>query len=342
MTVSNKEGEFRNVVFRLARPGDVPRIISLLKKQHGAGYYPKMYDEAYVRESMEKDTVRIILAETEDGAIAGVIGSTTDTPFPGASFSIMLTVVPALRGFGLAKQLHGFLAQSIPSNAYSCNYGHCVTLDTRSQRNLIGFGYQMTGLLPNGYFNDATAEYLAGLSLPVKDVLVVACLPLAKKDAGLLYSPPAYREYIAGVYRSLGVSFSLEESGGALPASSAYSLTDITEHRYCELIAHKTGDDFKDILRNMLQRYGGLENQTFTVFLNLNDPACPTACRLLEELGFFFAGVHPLSGRHEYMLMHYSPSLPVPFDRIVVVPEFKERCEHIRHFYREASHGRAD
>jgi hypothetical protein len=217
-----------------------------------------------------------------------------------------------------------------------------MTLDTRSQRNHIEFGYHMTGLLLNDYIYDTTAEYLRGLSLPVKQTVLVACLPRAKKDAGILYIPPSYRDYIVGVYKPMGITFS-EGSGERLTDfPSIYNLDNMTEHRYCELLVQKPGDDFKEVLVKMLGQYGGPENQSFTVFVNLNDPGCPHACRLLEEQGFFFTGIQPLSGQYEYLLMHYSPALPVPFDRVVVVPEFKERFDYIHHLYQEVFHGQAD
>jgi hypothetical protein len=171
---------------------------------------------------------------------------------------------------------------------------------------------------------------------------VVACLPQAKHDAGPLYIPPAYGDYIIGVYTALGVAFTVKAGEEPVALPSIYILNDIKKHRYCELIVQKPGNDFKDILDKTLEQYDGLENQTFTVFLNLNDPGCPRACSLLEERGFFFTGLQPLSGSYEYLLMHYSPSLPVPFDRIAVVPEFKERFDYIHELYRKASHDKTN
>ncbi|MDR3161537.1 MAG: hypothetical protein LBU28_07990 [Spirochaetaceae bacterium] len=342
MTIYNKKGESRDVVFRFARPDEAPHLIALLKKQHGIGYYSKMYDETYMKDLIATENLRITIVEQADGTLAGIVGVSSDNPFPGSISFVMLMIIPSMRGFGLAKKMHAFLMDAIPPQAYTASYGHCMTLDTKSQKNLIGFGYVMTGLLPNGYFNDPTAEYLAGFTLPVKDVLVVACLPHTKKDAGCLYIPSFYREYVIGVYRSLGVIARIET--GEIPSgfASVYSLSDIPEHRYCELLVQKTGDDFKEVLVKMLRQYGGPENQSFTAFVNLNDPGGPHACRLLEEQGFFFTGVQPLSGQYEYLLMHYSPALPVPFDRIAVVPEFKERFDYIRHLYQEVFHGQAD
>jgi hypothetical protein len=217
-----------------------------------------------------------------------------------------------------------------------------MTLDIVSQKTHLEFGFHMTGLLLNDYFHDTTAEYLVGVSLPVKYNVVVACLPQAKHNADPLYVPRAYGDYITGVYKSLGVAFSLRDGKYPVPLHSVYTLSDIKEHLHCELIVSKPGNDFKDILDKMLEQYSGLENQSFTVFINLNDPGCPQACRLLEERGFFFTGLQPLSGPCEYLLMHYSPSLPVPFDRIAVVPEFKERFDYIHQLYQKASHGKTN
>jgi hypothetical protein len=341
MTIYNKKGESRDVVFRFARPDEAPQLIALLKKQHGIGYYPEMYDEAYVRNLIETGKLQVAAAEIEDGSLAGFIGANTEKAFTGSICFGMLLISPSLRNFGIGKAIHRFLLDMIPPNVYTSIYGYCMTLDKKSQVICQELGYQMTGLLLNGYFNDNRAEFFSGMSLPVKDALLVVNIPQKKRDADRLYAPPRHTGFITGVYDNLGVLYSIGREG-VLPFQSVYTMKQIEEHRYCELLVQKTGDDFKEVLVKMLGQYGGPENQSFTAFVNLNDPGCPHACRLLEEQGFFFTGIQPLSGQYEYLLMHYSPALPVPFDRIVVVPEFKECFDYIHHVYQEASHGQAD
>jgi GNAT superfamily N-acetyltransferase len=349
MTVYNKKGESRNIVFRLARAEDVPRIIALLKKQHGTGYYPEMYDEAYVRNLIETGKLQVAAAEAEDGSLAGFIGANRADAFDGSIRFGMLLISPPWRNFGLGKIIHRFLLDMIPPKVYTAIYGYCMTLDTTSQVICQELGYRMTGLLPNGQFNDLRAEFLAGRPLPVKDTLLVVNIPQKKKDAGRLYLPPGHTDFIIDIYDKLGVTCTIEKKPAvprqsplqSIDTLSIYTIKQVEEHRYCELILQKTGDDFNEVLVKLLRQYGGLENQSFTVFVNLNDPRCPQACRLLEEAGFFFTGLHPLSGACEYLLMHYSPSLPVPFDRVAVVPEFEESFDYIRHLYQEVSHGHA-
>jgi hypothetical protein len=91
----------------------------------------------------------------------------------------------------------------------------------------------------------------------------------------------------------------------------------------------------------MLSQYGALENQDFNALINLNDPGSPGACCMLEERGFFFTGLQPLAGSYEYMILHYSPAIAVPFERVMVIPEFEEQFKYIQTKYKEARHDTA-
>jgi hypothetical protein len=336
MIVYNREGESIDVVFRFAVPGDVPQIISLLKKQYGSGYYSVMYDEAYVKDLIETERLRVAVAELEDGALAGIIGANTENAFPGSIEFRMMLISPGMQNSGLGSRIHRFLLDSIPPGIYTSIYGRCVTLHTKTQHNCQTLGYRMTGLLLNELLNDREAENTSGISLPVKDSLLMVSIPQKKQDAGLLYVPPDHAGFIAGIYDDLGVAYTLG-GGTSSQLQSVYAVHQTEEHHYCELMVRETGGDFEGIFDNILGKYIGLENQSFNIFINLTDPGCPRACSLLEDRGFFFTGLQPLAGPYEYLLMHYSPSLPVSFDRIAVVPEFKDRFDYIHQLYRRAS-----
>ncbi|MDR2393762.1 MAG: hypothetical protein LBD93_06380 [Treponema sp.] len=217
-----------------------------------------------------------------------------------------------------------------------------MTVDTISQKNHIEVGYQMTGLLLNRGIYDSKAENIVGMSIPSKRSNLIACLPRAKQDVGVLYTPLAHTAYIGEVYESLGVAYRFNKHEETKPRMmrSLLTITPYEDHRYCELLVKETGHDFAGILEDVVKQYGSREQQSFNVFINLNDPGCPEACRLLEEQGFFFTGLQPLSGAYEYMIMHYSPRLPIPFDTIAVIPEFTKRFRSIQHAYQEARYDR--
>jgi hypothetical protein len=210
-----------------------------------------------------------------------------------------------------------------------------MTLDTASQKLLINLGHHITGALLNCYSVDTHAENFAGLDIPFKHSLIVTCLSGDKKDAGPLYVPPVHAGYVKRVYESLGVAYSLREDAAGEPEGvfSACAVTQMDEHRYCEFLVERIGLDFEKILGDTLDKYGAGEGQSFNAFINLNDPAAPRAYRLLEDRGFSFAGIHALSGACEYMILHYSPVLPIPFDRMAVLPGFSGEFAYIREQY---------
>ncbi|GHU08669.1 hypothetical protein FACS1894151_04990 [Spirochaetia bacterium] len=336
MTVYNKKGKSLEINIRLARPDEAPELIELLKKQYGSYYGGEMYDKEFVRKSIQSGTLQVIVAELPGGLIAGMIGADAGNVFSGSMVIVMLVIKPELRGFGMSKILQGQLLKMIPQNTYTCIYGHCRTLDTISQTNHIEFGYRMTGLLLNTYINDSNAEYVAGLPLPFKEVLLVACLPRTKKDAGMLYALPAYAAYITEVYESLGVVYMLSAEKTRLKApQSVLFVNQDEQQRYCEIIIKTAGLDLINQIETILGQYAA-PDQTFNIFINLNDPGCGNVCRLLEERGFFFTGIHPLSGPYEYVIMHYSPSLPVNFEEVAIVSEFIEQFNYIEIKYKEA------
>jgi hypothetical protein len=345
MVVYNKKGDAREIIIRFARPDEASQMITLLKKQHGSCYYQKMYEENYVRKLIEDKVLQVALVETAEGVLMGMTGA-IEKDFPGTITFTMLMIKPKMRGFGLGKTMQVFLRDAIPFDGFASIYTHCMTLDTITQKNQIEFGYRMTGLLLNCSIYDLNSppEYLAGVSLPFKDTLIVACLPCSKQDAGILYAPLSHAAYIEEVYISLGVACKTGKGGEneAAPVQSNYSIHQDERQRYCEVFIREAAQDIDNILDEILRQYAAQEHQTFNVFVNLNDPACPYVCCILEKRGFFFTGLQPLSGNYEYMILHYSPSIQVPFDKIAVVPEFNKQFLLIQKLYKEAYYGKTN
>jgi L-amino acid N-acyltransferase YncA len=343
VTIYNKKGDSLELTIRPARSDEAPQLIILLKKQYGTCYYDAMYDEEAVRHALETASLRVVVAELAEGGIIGIIGANSVNPFPGSLVFTMLVIDIRFRGFGLGKRLSRFLMDLIPPDAYTCIYGHIITLDALSQTTHYRFGYRMAGLLLNCYIYDREAEYMAGLPLPFKDSLMVACLPQRKMDAGTLYAASPHGVYIEAVYQELRVGYTLTIPGEVNPTAfrTGYTFHQDENHYYGELFVQEAGFDFSVILDRLLGQYAA-SGQTINAFVNLNDPACPYGVSVLEKQGFFFTGVQPLSGDYEYLILHYSRDLEVPFEQIAVIPEFLERFNYIQAQYKEARHVRKD
>jgi GNAT superfamily N-acetyltransferase len=339
MKLRNHHGQSIDVTFRFASPEDAPVIVSMTRKQHGSAYASGFFDEGWVRSRLERNALRFCFACLEGGQVAGMVGSDAENTFPGTVVFILLTLEKVLRGYGLGRLLLRFLFDHTRREDAASIYGYCIGHDTRSQENHIEMGFQMTGMALNRYYYDtAHAENLAGELLPRKRNHVIACLKCAKNSAGTLWAPEKYRSFIADVYTRLGAGFAFAADAAAAAEASRSKVT-ISENpaqKYADIFAEKAGRDFGEVIDALLAGRAGEEDQTYNAYINLNNGSAPFAAEALEARGFFFTGVQPLSADTEYMVMHCSPRLPVPFDALKVVPEFSGQLARIRRYYEEA------
>ena len=160
MRVYNKKGASLDFVIRQVRPDEAPKVIALISLQHGKNYPDHtIYDRDFMRDHIEKDIYRIILAEHTDGTAMGVVGFKKENPFPGSLVFSFLVVDPRFRGFGLGKLLLRSLLDHRSGETYTCVWGYCITIDTLSQASHDELGYRPTGLVPNCYFFDANGKF---------------------------------------------------------------------------------------------------------------------------------------------------------------------------------------
>ncbi|MDR1970576.1 MAG: GNAT family N-acetyltransferase [Treponema sp.] len=337
-TVYNKEGAALEVNLRPALPGDAPGIIRLIRGQYGENYMPSFYDRDWLAGSIARGALRFSVAELPGGDLGGMAGLDAEGHFPGSLILVLLLVDKALRGYGLGKLISPSVLEMASRIPCTCEYAHCLTVEPISQSFLEMSGFKMTGLLLNRYLLDPAAYYASVADLPPKTSHLIACKMRDKRDAGLLYVPEPYRSFAGRIYQALGAAYTLappqDRDTAAGPAEFSHSQTKADRH--CELIIRKTGPGLTEALAELIEAYAALPRQSFNVFINMNDPGCPPLCAFLEEQGFFFTGLQPLSGANEYLLYHYAPGPDDPFYKVAVVPGFRAHLDWMRSLYRKS------
>jgi hypothetical protein len=298
---------------------------------------PSFYDKDWLAGNMAKGSLRFSVAELPGGGLGGMAGIDADGHFPGSLILVLLLVDKALRSYGLGKLINLSNLETASQIPCACEYAHCLTVEPISQSFLEMSGFKMAGLLLNRYFLDPAAYYASVSDLPRKTSHMIACKMRDKKDAGTLYVPEPYRSFVGGIYQSLGAAYTFsppqDRYKTAGPAEFSHSQTKADRH--CEIIVRKTGPGLTETLTKLIDAYAALPRQTFSVFINMNDPGCPPLCAFLEEQGFFFTGVQPLAGANEYLLYHYAPGPNDPFDKVAVVPGFRAHLDWMRSLYRK-------
>jgi hypothetical protein len=114
---------------------------------------------------------------------------------------------------------------------------------------------------------------------------------------------------------------------------SLYKIIPFPSDKYMEIYVKLFGARAEAALRQALETIRG-GNYTANVFINMRDSGCAFLCRLLEEAGFFFTGIQPLSGQAEYLILHYSPAqVEVPFASLALDASFGSKLKIIEEFY---------
>lgn len=334
-TLRNKAGASLEVNLRPARPEDAPGIIRLIRGQYAENYMPSFYDSDWLAGGIAREALRFFVAELPGSFLGGVAGLDAEGHFPGSLILILLLVDRSLRGYGLGKLISPYVLKAASQIPCTCEYAHSLTIETISQSFLETEGFKTTGLILNRYLLDSAAPYVTVTDLPLKTSHLIACYMRDKKDAGILSVPDSYRAFVGEVYRALGAAYTFAPpcSGAGTAGAADFSCAQADADRYCEIIVRKTGAGLREKLEGLLDTYAAVPRQTFNIFINMNDPGCLRLCAFLEERGFFFTGVQPLSGLNEYLIYHYAPGFADPFDRVAVVPGFAKHLDWIRSLY---------
>ncbi|MDR1070911.1 MAG: hypothetical protein LBL37_09045 [Gracilibacteraceae bacterium] len=329
-----KDAADPRIDIRFARPDEAPRLIALLRRQHG-GLYPRAsyYDEGFIAEAVATEKLRFAVAVAGDGETAGMICAGVQSDDPPVLVFSLLTVLPAWRGQGLGSRMQDFLDTRLPLSRYAYTCMYCLTLDTASQHNSVKRGYVPTGLLPHRYLFDPAAANLEGEALPLKRSHLLLCRAFSRRDAGPLFCPDELADFTAEVFGALGVGFSrgaaAARSSRLAGGPSVFRLVQNEEHRYCEIWIERAGGDLPDLLR-AARRYDALPAQTYCVSLNMAHANCPGAYRVLREQGYVCTGLAPFAAGGAYLLFYRSPSVALDYGRLALHPSFRALWEKIK------------
>jgi hypothetical protein len=297
---------------------------------------PSFYDRDWLAGGIAREALRFFVAELPGASLGGVAGIDTEGHFPGSLILILLLVDKTLRGYGLGKLISPCVLKAASQIPCTCEYAHSLTIETISQSFLETEGFKTTGLILNRYFLDSSAHYVTVTDLPLKTSHLIACYMRDKRDAGILFVPDPYQAFAGEVYRSLGAAYTLAppRNRNRNAGAADFSCAQVDADRYCEVIVRKTGAGLRESLEALLDTYTAIPQQTFNIFINMNDPGCPRLCAFLEERRFFFTGVQPLSDPNEYLIYHYAPGLADPFDKVAVVPGFGKHLDWMRSLHK--------
>jgi len=171
-----------------------------------------------------------------------------------------------------------------------------------------------------------------------RETFVVEYRFLEKPEAAVLYPPPQHRDFIAELYRNLGVAprFAVPGLYSGEPGQGKGMLvtkaTVFMPKGYAAIEVKQYGKNIVGELRGALRDLCMKNYDVIDLIVDLTDPMTCRLARDLESLGFFFGGILPggASGKDALMLQ-YLNNIAIDYDKIQLHSEMGRRTlEYIR------------
>ncbi len=109
----------------------------------------------------------------------------------------------------------------------------------------------------------------------------------------------------------------------SMPALSEVTWSQDDVQGSLEIRVHRVGADLRERMESLHREYPPTGRQTANVFLNVNDCHAVRAYRLLEGMGYVFAGLKPLCSHREYMVLHNPGEVEIYLEDYVLSEEFR-------------------
>lgn len=334
--LANVAGRKLTVILREYRPGDEEGMIACIRDEYGETYFKTdFYRPEYLRKEAGGGQYRFLVAGTKAGEIAGMM------LLKGAAWEKGMCEIASqifrkkYRSYGLAMPFFEYGMEILLAGEYCAACCLPVLFHDTTQRLLYRLGLRATGFMLNCFdMERITHSYQNGRN--TKHSMGIQIRAVNRRDAGTVYVPDEHRAFCGSIYESLGAVYRMPEEsgyGGEFPApacSLSYAQNDVQSS--LEIRVDRVGMDLQKQLGNLHQKYPLTGKETANLFLNINDRGAVWAYDILKGMGYFFAGLKPLCGDREYMVMHHAGEVLMWPEDYVLTEEFKGLAEYIEKF----------
>jgi len=209
--------------------------------------------------------------------------------------------------------------------------GQAVCTHLYSQRSAQAFGMSECALLLSRY----TPLRFTGIADEnrVRESILAVFRYLSPPEHPVLYPPEHHAGITREIYDHLGVHppFGIGDASARLPEKSEYSITVEEIYQTAQIRIRSLGTDLIPRLRRELGRLRAGRLEAVYIHLPLTTPATSTVADAIENLGFFFAGLHLTSTGEDLLTLQYLNNRILDYDTVMVASSNAGRLkEYIR------------
>jgi hypothetical protein len=292
--------------------GDCSAIARCFLAVYGHNYvHPEVFSPVRYWRKVEAGELIPVIARDDSGDAAGHVALERE---PGSVIAErgQAVVLPAYRGRHLLEKMTERLTEEAVRLGLAGIYAMPVTTHTFSQRN-----DERAGMPPCAVLLGAAPETSHSKDLPVptagqRQSFLITFRFMNPPAAREICVPDDYRDTIAEIYKSLGVTVSHRD--GSLPEASASSTAVKVDHRgYGKIHFERIGANSSVELAQALCDVRGLGARTVQLSAPIDEPGLVPLIEAARSAGFFFCGVGPAfaNGRDTLLLQRLDEPLDV-------------------------------
>lgn len=329
--IAEKEEEWQNTEFvcrtTIDEDEDIVHAIQCIYTSYGYNYiHQELYNVDIFRDMLQSGRYISVLAENEFHQVAGHIAIEEHNWFPGIMEVCNLVVKPSVRG----KNISDSLVESVVTLGQERDLNglysmpamfHPISQRLATQNGFYpcGMYFHLLGASVAGEYGDGKSRLSAAFSVHVYDIATVH----------FLYLPEECEEYVEDVFDEEKMPYALKK--GHLDSSDKTSLSYNYEtlSKRLEVKIDQVGSDMKEVLKDLLTREESEMVEVIMVYLNVNDPGCPSCYRFLRESGLIFTGCLPGSKSNDYLLLQHLRGRAITRSGLVAEPDYQKMLDSL-------------
>lgn len=306
---------------------DIPQLIECVKRCYGDSYpFKEIYDSAALEKIISSKMMYSVVAQHPDGQIIGHCALTFADAHNTSPEAGKMVVDPDYRGHHIAEEMAKKrieIAQELDLIGF---WTDCVTNHPYSQKEMIAFGAQETGVL----LGATPSRDMVGLqSLSDTRMSFLSCyLPLKNKHH-TIYLPENHIDFVSNLSQKINLTRTILESSVQGIGKSEYVTQVNPEIQMASIKVQHIGKDFIHSINAEVEKLEPL-NLPFTLLnLPISQEAASFAFTELEKIGFFWAAWLPNHSQHGDVLRLQRLHTSVNVDEIICA---REQGEEVKNF----------
>ena len=306
---------------------DIPQLIECVKRCYGDSYpFKEIYDSAALEKIISSKMMYSVVAQHPDGRIIGHCALTFADAHNTSPEAGKMVVDPDYRGHHIAEEMAKKRIEIAKELDLIGFWTDCVTNHPYSQKEMIAFGAQETGVL----LGATPSRNMVGLeSLSDTRMSFLSCyLPLKDKDH-TIYLPENHIDFVSNLSQKINLTRTILESSAQGIGKSEYVTQVNPETQIASIKVQHIGKDFIHSINAELEKLEPL-NLPFTLInLPISQEAASFAFSELEKIGFFWGAWLPNHSQHGDVLRLQKLHTSVNVDEIVCA---REQGEEVKKF----------